>query len=156
MESGVTVLLGQPRWPLVAWFLWSAQLAFVFVLFPSTALAAIAVITVLLFMFRGRFRRRRALWLTDDAVVITNARETHVVPMAGASASVVSEEEKPYLMGGLDKPHWDNTPTAVRRLVVVPAAVEQGRIEVEAGMGVPVRRLRAVAEELNSAFKQAS
>ena len=87
-----------------------------------------------------------ALWLTDEEIVIANSKETHVVPMIGARAEIVVEDQWP-----TPKREWDNNSTAMRRLYVIPGDSSQERIQVEAAEGLTPKRLEAVLETLEAA-----
>ncbi len=122
---------------------------------PSTSGFVVALGLAAIGLAWERHLGRRALWLTEEEVVISNSAATHVVPKAGASAELVREEPNTY-RGPFKKPDWDNTITAVRRLYVVPADPSHEKVQVEAAQGLTPRRLQVIVEELEEAFKQAS
>lgn len=101
-----------------------------------------------------RHLQRRALWLTEQEVVVANSDETHIVPKAGAAAAIMEDECLPYRY--TKKPEWDNTPSASKRLYILPADPNRGRIQVEAAQGLTPPRLRAVVKELEREFAAAT
>lgn len=88
-----------------------------------------------------------ALWLTDEEIVIANSKETHVVPRAGASAVVDTEEQWP-----VPQQDWDNNRLAMRCLFIVPGDTRRDRIQVEAAEGLTPKKLIETVNALNAAL----
>ncbi|MGH1492853.1 MAG: hypothetical protein ACRBK7_26245 [Acidimicrobiales bacterium] len=151
MDSKVRVLLGPPRWSWGIWALFGLQVVRMLWTGPSRAGIVTAFGLATIAWAWDRHLSRRALWLTEEEVVIANSSETHVVPKAGAAAALVREEPTVYRA----KPDWDNSVTAVQRLYVIPGDQSQGRIQVEAAQGLTPRKLRVIVDELEAAFADA-
>ncbi len=136
------------------WAVFGAQLIWITWQGPTLARLLAALGVAMIAMAWNRYLGRRALWLTDGAVVIANSDETHIVLKAGAAATLVEEEWPTYRYR--PKPTWDNSVTATRRLYVIPNDPGRDRVQVEAAQGLTPRKMRAVVDELESAFSRAS
>lgn len=153
--DGVKLILGPPQLiSRVMWVICGLMVLYLVWAGPSVARFFNPVGIGMIAFAWQRYIGRRGVWLTDDEVVIANSSETHIVPKAGAAAAIIDEQHRSYL--ARPKPKWDNTVPAVRRLYVIPADPNRERVPVEAAEGIMPKQLARVADELDSAFKEAS
>ena len=151
-EDSIRLLQGPPIRQWIGWMMWAMHFGWAIRDWISVIDVGVSFGFAVLAVALRKGLKRRALWVTNEEIIISNTDEMHVVPIDGCKAEIRSYERT----GFGAKPRFDNTNTAQLKLWVIPADRTRPRVSVDVGLGMTPPKLRRLEAELQAAILDAA